>query len=306
MPAAGAPAANSESSISAPPQVSELINACTLILPFALIGAHGTRRPCPQFLLPAVAGRLKPVSARADTSLVSGIGTKVGRPFRRFAWGLYNRASSSRLAPLFELPIVARLKKRLKASLHPADVLQILDKLEAAGVHSYVAGGWGVDALLGEQTREHEDLDLLFDAGLEEQAQAALKRIGFRRAPGFDELVPHALMPNTIVMRDLRRRAVDIHWVDLRSWPASWLESGRGRSPEVVDAAAAREPFAQGSLEGCPIACISPALQVASRCVYEPSETDRKDVALLCARFGLRAPPAFKPGSRPDSGSRAD
>jgi len=40
------------------------------------------------------------------------------------------------------------------------DVLEIVDLLEGVGVESWVDGGWSVDALLGEQTRPHEDLDL--------------------------------------------------------------------------------------------------------------------------------------------------
>src|SRR6266700_6998743 len=41
-----------------------------------------------------------------------------------------------------------------------ADVLEIVDLLERVGVEPWVNSGWGVDALLGEQTRPHEDLDL--------------------------------------------------------------------------------------------------------------------------------------------------
>ena len=41
-----------------------------------------------------------------------------------------------------------------------ADALEIVDLLERVGVEPWVDSGWGVDALLGEQTRPHEDLDL--------------------------------------------------------------------------------------------------------------------------------------------------
>ena len=33
------------------------------------------------------------------------------------------------------------------------DVVQILDRLAACGIEAWVDGGWGVDALLGDQTR---------------------------------------------------------------------------------------------------------------------------------------------------------
>ncbi|MFM7534474.1 MAG: nucleotidyltransferase domain-containing protein [Acidimicrobiales bacterium] len=47
----------------------------------------------------------------------------------------------------------------------------MLDLLGGAGLDLWVDGGWAVDALLGEQTRPHADLDLAiaradFDAAL--------------------------------------------------------------------------------------------------------------------------------------------
>jgi lincosamide nucleotidyltransferase A/C/D/E len=44
-----------------------------------------------------------------------------------------------------------------------AGVLYILDLLAAVGVPVWADGGWGVDALLGEQTRLHDDLDLALE-----------------------------------------------------------------------------------------------------------------------------------------------
>ena len=40
-----------------------------------------------------------------------------------------------------------------------ADVVEVLDVLEAADVAVFLDGGWGVDALIGAQ-REHDDLDV--------------------------------------------------------------------------------------------------------------------------------------------------
>ena len=40
------------------------------------------------------------------------------------------------------------------------DVLGVLSRLEAAGLTAWVDGGWGVDALLEETTRDHGDLDV--------------------------------------------------------------------------------------------------------------------------------------------------
>jgi hypothetical protein len=37
----------------------------------------------------------------------------------------------------------------------------VLDRRDAAGVEWWVDGGWGVDALLGGETRLHDDLDVV-------------------------------------------------------------------------------------------------------------------------------------------------
>ena len=41
------------------------------------------------------------------------------------------------------------------------DVVWMLDVMDGLGAHLVVAGGWGIDALIGRQTREHRDLDVL-------------------------------------------------------------------------------------------------------------------------------------------------
>ncbi len=41
------------------------------------------------------------------------------------------------------------------------DVISISQLLEADGIQVWLTGGWGIDALLGEQTRPHKDLDVI-------------------------------------------------------------------------------------------------------------------------------------------------
>lgn len=45
--------------------------------------------------------------------------------------------------------------------MRASDVIMIINALAAAGVDAWLDGGWGVDALVGEQTRPHDDLDLV-------------------------------------------------------------------------------------------------------------------------------------------------
>jgi lincosamide nucleotidyltransferase A/C/D/E len=54
------------------------------------------------------------------------------------------------------------------------EVLGVLADLAEAGCAVWVAGGWGVDALIGRQTRLHRDLDLSLDARYETAALLVL------------------------------------------------------------------------------------------------------------------------------------
>ena len=97
-----------------------------------------------------------------------------------------------------------------------SSVIEILTSLEAAGVDAWIDGGWGVDALLGEQTRAHGDLDLAVDRDTLESVQHTLEALGFTTdnsaEPG---------LPARLVMTDARERVVDLH-------PLVFDETGNG------------------------------------------------------------------------------
>src|SRR4249919_455615 len=59
------------------------------------------------------------------------------------------------------------------------EVLGLLADVIGAGCSVWVAGGWGVDALVGRQTRLHRDLDLALDARNERVALRALEGRGY-------------------------------------------------------------------------------------------------------------------------------
>src|SRR4051794_25159397 len=71
-----------------------------------------------------------------------------------------------------------RTRQNRELMLEP-EVLEVLTALEEAGCRFWIAGGWGVDALVGAQTREHRDLDLAIDAAREAGVLAALAGLGY-------------------------------------------------------------------------------------------------------------------------------
>lgn len=102
-----------------------------------------------------------------------------------------------------------------------SDALQILDALTSAGVRAWVDGGWGVDALLGEQTREHEDLDLVIALDDAENASRALSLHSFSLTE--DE------RPTRFVLANADGRHIDFHTVvfDAEGGGVQRLQDGR-------------------------------------------------------------------------------
>jgi hypothetical protein len=51
--------------------------------------------------------------------------------------------------------------------------------LEEHGIDVWLNGGWGVDALLGHQTREHEDLDITISSAQRAAYSSVMEAAGF-------------------------------------------------------------------------------------------------------------------------------
>jgi lincosamide nucleotidyltransferase A/C/D/E len=164
--------------------------------------------------------------------------------------------------------------------MNGAEVLRVLDALEAVGVRAGISGGWGIDALLRRQTRPHGDLDLGVGAGEVDEAIEALRPLGYVMT--LDE------RPARVVMQS------DVGQVDLH--PIVWDASGAG-----VQTGLAGEVFeyppgsldADGLIAGRTVRCATPDLQVAFHAHYEPRDHDRRDIAALATEFGLSPPAAY-------------
>src|SRR3712207_3146784 len=84
------------------------------------------------------------------------------------------------------------------------DLLAVLPELRAAGLTSWAAGGWGVDALLGVTTREHADLDQVVRLDEMEAVRAVLARAGYTT-------VLRDWLPTALALADGTGRSVDLH-----------------------------------------------------------------------------------------------
>ena len=154
------------------------------------------------------------------------------------------------------------------------DVLGILDTLSEADV--WIGGGWGIDALLGEQTREHRDLDLMHR---EEQEPVLLEALG---KAGFEETVDWR--PIRFVHTHPDGREIDLHPLVFHPDGSARQASPQPDEPFVYPA----DCFVTGVIEGRVVPCLSAEQQVYFHQGYEPTERDLHDMARLRAKFGIR------------------
>ena len=161
-----------------------------------------------------------------------------------------------------------------------ADVTALLDALDEHQVAACVGGGWGVDALLEEQTREHADLDLWAPAAHLEWLFRAFA------ARGVDRIFPWpGDRPWNFVLHDGDRLRVDLHLYEP-------LPDGSLRYGSAVDGATfpAEALAGRGVIAGRPVRCEAPEWSVRWHTGYPARAADRHDVPLLCRRFGLPVP----------------
>ncbi|WP_091411712.1 nucleotidyltransferase domain-containing protein [Friedmanniella luteola] len=148
------------------------------------------------------------------------------------------------------------------------DVLAVTGALDEAAVPHWVAGGWGVDALVGRVTRPHRDLDLAVDAEHLDAAVETLAALGY--APETDWL------PVRLELAAPQDRWVDLHPVVFDAW-GDGVQAG-------LDGATFHYPAADlvlGVLADHPLPCLSAARQQRFHTGYPPRPQDRHDLALL-------------------------
>ena len=166
------------------------------------------------------------------------------------------------------------------------EVLGIVADLTEAGCSVWVAGGWGVDALVGRQTRLHRDLDLALDADNETIALSALERRGYRLETDW--------RPVRVELVAEGRGWVDVH-------PVVFDATGHGRQADLGGGQFdyPQEAFDQGTLAGVRVPCLSCDQQLLFHTGYQPRTVDVLDLALL---QGLTSSSAASGGERPLAG----
>jgi len=162
-------------------------------------------------------------------------------------------------------------------------LLDILALLEREQIEVWLDGGWGVDALVGEQTRPHKDVDLIPLVADAPRLMSVLASRGFELRQGTP--------PHGFVVTNPEGLAVDVHAVRFDA-------EGQGRY-HMENAQVWIYPAdgfsGRGTIGGRAVKCLSAEVQVLCHAQgYEPVEKDRADMAHLAAKFGIELPENLK------------
>ena len=169
--------------------------------------------------------------------------------------------------------------------LMPAgDVVAFVKLLHEHNLEVILDGGWGVDALLGHQTRPHADLDIALQHKDVPQVRALLEARGYKDVPRDDT------WECNFVLGDDAGHEIDFH-------SCTFDEAGN-------HIFGVKYPFdsltGTGSINGQSVKCISPEWLVKFHTGYKLDENDYHDVKTLCERFGIEMPIEYEGFAKAD------
>lgn len=146
------------------------------------------------------------------------------------------------------------------------DLLTVLDLLRRFDVR--VGGGWGVDALIGRQTRDHHDADLLVREEDREQIEHILVASGWRVV--IDE------SPDRVVFERDGTARIDMNLL-------VYVETGDAyqRGAEGWFELFPADGFTVGTVAGRPVRCLTAAVQLHKHEGYSKRVLDEVDLATL-------------------------
>lgn len=144
----------------------------------------------------------------------------------------------------------------------------IIDMMKELDIEYWVEGGWGIDVLIGKQTREHRDIDIDFDSEKEELLINKLESLGYQMTT--DE------RPTRAELYHPEHGFIDIHPFVLDTPGMMKQANPFGGWFELEDSW-----FTESVFEGRTIPCVSVEGQRLFHSGYELREVDQIDLKSL-------------------------
>ena len=182
----------------------------------------------------------------------------------------------------------------------PEKALRIYQLLVENGIRVWICGGWGIDALLGEHTRPHHDLDVLLWLDDVPRMCALMARHGYTFKDVWEENrwvtdVRNNKIATAFILHDQSGDEIDVHALRLD-------ESGNAVAAwEVAGGfALTREELAGvGQVAGVTVQTVAPAKQMRMHSGYVIPEKQYSDLEGLHKKFGVDYPPGFSDKKQP-------
>lgn len=162
------------------------------------------------------------------------------------------------------------------------DVVHLVKLFGSEQIEVWLDGGWGVDALLGEQIRPHNDVDIVIQEKDVTKATLALRKQGYK------DIEKNDTRSWNFVLGDEAGREVDVHVINFDA-----KDNGIYGPKENGVMYPAEALTGTGLINEFPVKCLSAAYQVESHRGYKLREKDFKDVTALCRKFDISLPEEY-------------
>jgi lincosamide nucleotidyltransferase A/C/D/E len=159
------------------------------------------------------------------------------------------------------------------------DVIDLLKKAEDIGVNLWIDGGWGVDALVGYQTRPHNDIDIFIQKKDTDIFTKMLNSNAYRETKmEFTTDVHKAFC-------DSCKRIIDLHIFE-------FTKDGNLRYENEIYPSKVLD--GKGKIGRITVHCLTAEAQILYHQGYEHKEKDIQDVLLICKTFDFPIPEEYE------------
>jgi len=155
-----------------------------------------------------------------------------------------------------------------------AYVLKILNELKSKNIEVVVDGGWGIDALIGRQTRPHSDLDIAIKRQDSQKLRDLLSSLNYKEQQRADASAWN------YVMVDNNGHEIDIHVYEFDD-----------DAKNVYGIQYPKESLqGKGTIGGDNVKCITAEWVVKFHENYQPADKDYKDIKNLMDIYAVSPP----------------
>jgi lincosamide nucleotidyltransferase A/C/D/E len=174
------------------------------------------------------------------------------------------------------------LKRWLRGGMHGRDVIAVVDAISNLELAFWLAGGWGIEALIGAPNRLHDDIDVILGdyAGDRQHVLDALRKLGYQLV---DEVIGGKWMPDVWLLDDGLGHRIELLSIDRHVVAEAMKMPGAPGGPLGPNEQFDDVIFAQGRIADTQVPCLSIRAQLLFKTGFELRPSDPGDIEVLLA-----------------------